>query len=161
MQHASYGSVLIRRVRMRELQLPSFPATRASLGQALLARRPVFLCWNNLSLLKALSSPPLPLPLTTLFSLYRFSASSSATMAIPDFSDISIKPSAGAPFVATPASLPIPAFSDISKAANDVREKLVPGGSNGILTLCPSSSTRTSTTPRPACRAPMPRSLRN
>ncbi|KAF1347850.1 eukaryotic porin/Tom40 [Delphinella strobiligena] len=44
-------------------------------------------------------------------------------MAIPDFSDISIKPSAGAPFVATPASLPIPAFSDISKAANDLINK--------------------------------------
>ncbi|KAL1302850.1 hypothetical protein AAFC00_003181 [Neodothiora populina] len=42
-------------------------------------------------------------------------------MAIADFSDIS-KP-AGVPFVATPASLPIPAFSDIAKAANDLINK--------------------------------------
>jgi len=43
-------------------------------------------------------------------------------MSVPDFSDISKSSDVrAAPIVATPASLPIPAFTDISKAANDVR----------------------------------------
>lgn len=45
-------------------------------------------------------------------------------MSVPDFSDISKASDVrAAPIVATPASLPIPAFTDISKAANDLINK--------------------------------------
>lgn len=42
-------------------------------------------------------------------------------MAVSHFPDVTLQNKA--PFVATPANLPIPAFSDISKAANDVRKQ--------------------------------------
>jgi hypothetical protein len=77
-------------------------------------------------------------------------------MAAPDFSDIS-KPldgRIGVPRVA--AVMPLPAYGDLSKAANDVSCAIDPPPTRATRTdrHASSLSTRTSTTPRLACRTP-------
>lgn len=73
-------------------------------------------------------------------------------MAIADF-DIS-KPAISAKSAIV--TLPIPAFSDVAKPANDVSLPEWISEADRVLTAMCSSSTRTSTTPRPACSIPTP-----